>query len=166
MPEELGQTIPLFPVKDAVGVHDGEFSTRVAHVKLFNQYNGYRFYVTNWVPETGQCLGLVTHGSELRIATWDLDALANQTVMPGLMAVERDLYWDPKPIADVVKCETWGWEPEANSQAAAGDTELQNRPPDFVYTEDEALAETQVSECCGGTYRQCIASGCQCSCHR
>ena len=49
--------------------------------------------------------------------------------------------------------------------------EATEREPDFVYTEEQAMAETQSMEGQPGhlagctTYAACMASDCRCSCH-
>ena len=55
MTKELGDTIPPLYANDGADDPDGV----VARVKLFSPYNGWRWYITEWDPETGLCFGLV-----------------------------------------------------------------------------------------------------------
>ena len=70
----------------------------VARVKLFSPYTGWRWYITEWDAETGLCFGLV-EGFETELGYFDLTELAGVTVFGGVPAVERDLYWEPRPSA-------------------------------------------------------------------
>ena len=55
MTSELADTIPPLYANDGADDRDGV----VARVKLFSPYNGWRWYITEWDPETGLCFGLV-----------------------------------------------------------------------------------------------------------
>ena len=81
MTKELGDTIP-------------------APAKLFCPYNGWRWYITEWEPETGLCFGLV-EGFEVELGYFDLTELAEATVFGTVPAVERDLYWQPTTIGEI-----------------------------------------------------------------
>ena len=55
MTKELGDTIPPLYANDGADDPDAV----VARVKLFSPYTGWRWYITEWDPETGLCFGLV-----------------------------------------------------------------------------------------------------------
>ena len=55
MTRELADTIPPLYANDGADDPDAV----VARVKLFSPYNGWRWYITEWDPETGLCFGLV-----------------------------------------------------------------------------------------------------------
>ena len=96
MTKEIGQKMP------ALGAHEDveDYDTVRAPVKLFSPYSGWRWYVTEWDAETGTCFGLV-EGFETELGYFDLTELAETTVLGGVPAVERDLYWEPMPIGEI-----------------------------------------------------------------
>ena len=70
-------------------------------MKLFSPYNGWRWYITEWDPETGLCFGLV-EGFEIRTRILrPLTELAEVTVFGSVPAVERDLYWEPMTLGEI-----------------------------------------------------------------
>ena len=96
MTKELGQKIPALYANENVADTDSVIAT----AKLFSPYNGWRWYVTEWDAETGQCFGLV-EGFETELGYFDLTELAETTVFGGVPAVERDLYWKPKTLGEI-----------------------------------------------------------------
>ncbi len=96
MTKELGEKIP------ALGAHEDveDYDTVRAPAKLFSPYSGWRWYITEWNAETGLCFGLV-EGFETELGYFDLTELAETTVLGGVPAVERDLYWEPMPVGEV-----------------------------------------------------------------
>ena len=96
MTKELGDTIPvLYANEDAQ-----DYDAVLAPAKLFSAYSGWRWYVTEWDPETGLCFGLV-EGFEVEVGYFDLTELAEATVFGCVPAVERDLYWQPMTIGEI-----------------------------------------------------------------
>ena len=69
-------------------------------MKLFSPYSGWRWYITEWDPDTGLCFGLV-EGFEMELGYFDLTELAEATVLGSVSAVERDLYWEPKALEEI-----------------------------------------------------------------
>ena len=63
-------------------------------------HTGWRWFITEWDPETGLCFGLV-EGFEAEIGYFDLTELAEATVFGSVPAVERDLYWKPMTIGEI-----------------------------------------------------------------
>ena len=96
MTKELADTIPPLYANDGADNPDSV----IARVKLFSPYNGWRWYITEWDAETGECFGLV-EGFETELGYFDLTELAETTVFGGIPAIERDLYWTPKTIGEI-----------------------------------------------------------------
>ena len=96
MTNELADTIPPLYANDGADDPDAV----VARVKLFSPYNGWRWYITEWDPETGLCFGLV-EGFETELGYFDLTELSEVTVFGGVPAVERDLYWQPQTLGEI-----------------------------------------------------------------
>ena len=96
MTKELGDKIPRIGANEDVN----DFDDVLAIAKLFSPYTGWRWYVTEWDPESGLCFGLV-QGFEAEIGYFDLTELAEATVLGSVPAVERDLYWEPKTIREI-----------------------------------------------------------------
>ena len=96
MTKELGNKIPKIGANDEVDDYDEV----LARAKLFSPYTGWRWYITEWDPETGLCFGLV-QGYEVELGYFDLTELAESTVLGNVPAVERDLYWEPKTIGEI-----------------------------------------------------------------
>ena len=96
MTKELGEKIPKLHANENVEDYDAV----VARVKLFSPYTGWRWFITEWDAETGECFGLV-EGFETELGYFALDELAEATVFGGVPAVERDLYWEPKTLGEI-----------------------------------------------------------------
>ncbi len=96
MTKELGETIPTLGANENVD----DFDDVLAPTRLFSPYTGWRWYITEWEPETGLCFGLV-EGFETEIGYSSLTELAEATVFGNVPAVERDLYWEPKTIGEI-----------------------------------------------------------------
>ena len=96
MTKELGDKIPAIGANENVEDHDDV----LAPAKLFSPYTGWRWYITEWDPETGLCFGLV-EGFETELGYFSLDELAEATVFGSVPAVERDLYWKPMTIGEI-----------------------------------------------------------------
>ena len=96
MTKEIGDTIPPLYANDGADDRDAV----VARVKLFSPYTGWRWYITEWDPETGLCFGLV-EGFETELGYFDLSELSEVTVFGSVPAVERDLYWEPMTLGEI-----------------------------------------------------------------
>ena len=96
MTKELGGTIPALYANE----HVADYDDVLAAAKLFSPYTGWRWFITEWDPETGTCFGLV-EGFETELGYFSLDELAEATVFGSVPAVERDLYWKPKTIGEI-----------------------------------------------------------------
>ena len=96
MTKELGDTIPALYANENVE----NFDDVLAAAKLFCPYADWTWYITEWDAETGLCFGLV-EGLETEIGYFELTEMAEATVLGGVPAVERDLYWKPKTIGEI-----------------------------------------------------------------
>ena len=96
MTKELGEKIPALRANENVADPDAV----LAPAKLFSPYTGWRWYITEWNAETGECFGLV-EGFETEWGYFDLTELAEVTVFGQVPAVERDLYWEPTTIGEI-----------------------------------------------------------------
>ena len=72
----------------------------VLRADVYSPYNGWRWYITEWDPETGLCFGLV-EGFETEMGYFDLTELSEVTVFGSVPAVERDLYWEPQTLGEI-----------------------------------------------------------------
>ena len=96
MTKDLGDKIPALGANENVEDNDDV----LAPAKLFSPYTGWRWYITEWEPETGTCFGLV-EGFEIELGYFSLTELAEATVFGSVPAVERDLYWEPKTLGEI-----------------------------------------------------------------
>ena len=96
MTKELGETIPPLYANDGADDPDAV----LARVKLFSPYANLTWYITEWDAETGRCFGLV-EGLETELGYFDLTEMAEATVLGGVPAVERDLYWKPQTLGEI-----------------------------------------------------------------
>ena len=96
MTREVGETIPALYANE----HIANYDDVLAPAKLFSPYTGWRWYITELDPETGTCFGLV-EGLETELGYFDLTEMSEVTVLGGVPAVERDLYWQPKTIGEI-----------------------------------------------------------------
>ena len=70
-------------------------------VKLFSIVSNWRWYVIEMDREEGLSFGWV-EGHEKELGYFHLDELANITFAGGVPAVERDLYWRPKKLGEIM----------------------------------------------------------------
>ena len=96
MTQKLADAIPALYASEKVADYDAV----IAHAKLFSPYSNWTWYITELDAETGQCFGLV-EGLEREIGYFDLTELAETTVLGGVPAVERDLYWQPRTLGEI-----------------------------------------------------------------
>ena len=96
MTKELGEKIPGLYANDGADDPDAV----LAHVKLFTPFSNWTWYITEWDAETGECFGLV-EGFETELGYFDLTEMAEATVLGGVPAVERDLYWKPTTLGEI-----------------------------------------------------------------
>ena len=71
----------------------------IAQVKFFAPWSNWTWWATEFCPETRTFFGLV-EGFERELGYFSLDELQEARGPFGL-GIERDLYWDPKPLKEV-----------------------------------------------------------------
>ncbi len=96
MTEKLADTI------SAIGATENarDYDDVLARAKLFSPFSNWTWFITEMDRETGQCFGLV-EGFETELGYFDLSELAETTVLGGVPAVERDLYWQPMTLGEI-----------------------------------------------------------------
>ena len=134
MTEKLADTIP------AIGSTDNarDYDAVLARAKLFSPYSNWTWYITELDRETGQCFGLV-EGLERELGYFDLTELAETTVLGGVPAVERDLYWQPMTLREIKGGSQDGSrriEETVGGESMTGETGLENAPADVVNVEE------------------------------
>lgn len=78
---------------------DGKGYEAMALVKFFSPYSNWTWYATEFDGED-TFFGLVD-GFEKELGYFSLKELESVTVFGGVPAVERDLYWTPRKLAEV-----------------------------------------------------------------
>ena len=96
MTRTLAAQIPPIGANDQVA----DLDAIIVPAKLFSPYTGWRWYIAEWDGRTGRCFGLV-QGFETELGSFDLTELSEATVLGGVPAVERDLYWTPKSLGRI-----------------------------------------------------------------
>ncbi len=96
MTERLAGAIPTIGATENAADYDDV----LARAKLFSPYSNWTWFITELDRETGQCFGLV-EGLEMELGYFDLTELAETTVLGGVPAVERDLYWQPITLGEI-----------------------------------------------------------------
>ena len=134
MTEKLADTIPVIGATENLADYDGV----LARAKLFSPYSNWTWYITEMDAETGQCFGLV-EGFEKEIGYFDLTELAETTVLGGVPAVERDLYWEPKTLGEIKGGSRDGspqGEEASGGVTMTGEMEREISPSDVVNVEE------------------------------
>ena len=98
MTREVGDTIPPL----YANAKNKNSDDAIALAKLFSPYSDWSWFITEWDPANGLCFGLVK-GFETEIGYFDLTELSEATVLGGVPAVERDLYWKTGTIGEIRK---------------------------------------------------------------
>lgn len=78
---------------------DGKGWDAIAQVKFFTPTSSWTWWATEYDPETRTFFGLV-EGFERELGYFSLDEL-QEVRGPFGLGVERDLYWNPKPLKEV-----------------------------------------------------------------
>jgi len=84
---------------------DGQLGAAVAHVKLFAPDSSWTWYLTEYDPAECLAFGLVV-GHEVELGYIAIDELEGVRGPLGL-PIERDLYWRPRPLAELPECPDW-----------------------------------------------------------
>ncbi len=93
MTKEIERRLP------ALYSQDGKGDEALVQVKFFTPDSNWTWYATEFDPETRTFFGLVD-GFEKELGYFTLDELEGATGPLGL-AIERDMYWEPKPLGQV-----------------------------------------------------------------
>ena len=134
MTEKLADTIPAIGATDNARDYDGV----PARAKLFSPYSNWTWYITEMDRETGQCFGLV-EGLETELGYFDLDELAETTVLGGVPAVERDLYWQPMTLGEIKgrsRRDSPRCDEAVEGETMTDETSMENHSPDVVNVEE------------------------------
>ena len=127
MTEKLADTIPALGATE----NTADYDEVLALAKLFSPYSNWTWYITEMDRETGQCFGLV-EGFEKEIGYFDLTELAETTVLGGVPAVERDLYWQPVTLGEI---KNWSRDGSRRIEET-GETGGETAPADVVNVEE------------------------------
>ena len=141
MTKKLADTIPAIYANQNVADYD----TVLAHAKLFSPYSQWTWFITEMDAETGQCFGLV-EGFEKEIGYFDLTELAETTVLGGVPAVERDLYWEPRTLGEIKSGFPGGsplGEQERQGDETTDETGAGKQSPDVVDAEEFLFGAAQ-----------------------
>ena len=102
MSKSLGKKIP------SLGTYANSSREQVREVpptaKLFTPMSNWTWYIMEWDAETGRCFGLA-QGAEQEFGNFHLDELSEATAFGGVLLVERDCYWNPETIGEIM--ESW-----------------------------------------------------------
>ena len=134
MTKKLAETIPAIYANE----HVADYDTVLAHAKLFSPYSQWRWFITEMDAGTGQCFGLV-EGLERELGYFDLTELAETTVLGGVPAVERDLYWQAKTLGEIKNGshgDSADKEGIREGDNMNGDTGTEGHPSDVVNVEE------------------------------
>jgi hypothetical protein len=71
------------------------------HVKFFSPWTGWTWYATEYDPVERRFFGYIK-GDYPEYGYFSLDELESVEMMPGVPAVERDMYWNWKTTIDKV----------------------------------------------------------------
>ena len=98
LPEEVQAEIPKLKGRK------GEESEWVPNAKLFTPYADWRWYILEFDPVSGDGFALV-HGHEMEFGYFNINdmAEAQDSRVPGLMLIERDMYWTPRPVKQIIE---------------------------------------------------------------
>ena len=127
MTEKLADTIPAIGATENAADYDDV----TARAKLFSPYSNWTWFITEMDRQTGQCFGLV-EGLETELGYFDLTELAETTVLGGVPAVERDLYWQPMTLGEIKN----GSRDGSRRIEETGETGREISPADVVNVEE------------------------------
>lgn len=92
----IAQTLP--------GLYETEetpLADKMVHVKFFSPYNGWTWYGVEYDPMTKTFFGLV-QGFDDEWGYFDLDAFQILNKKKGFPVIERDMYFTPGTVKDLV----------------------------------------------------------------
>jgi hypothetical protein len=80
---------------------EGQGEDKLVHVKFFSFFNGWTWYAVEYDPIEQLFYGLV-HGFEKEWGYFSLKEFEDINKSKGFAVIERDLYFDPTPVKDLV----------------------------------------------------------------
>ena len=83
----------------ALYAQDGKGLDAIVHVKFFTPYSNYTWYATEFDPEERRFFGYVI-GQDKEMGYFMLNELESLEGPGGTQGVERDMYFDPKPLKE------------------------------------------------------------------
>lgn len=97
LPEEIQEKIPHLSAKMP------NYDDVTPVVKFFTPMGSWTWYVMAWDPEDQRMFGLVD-GLEPEFGMFDLNEMATlkHERLDDLMLIERDMYWTPKTIGEIM----------------------------------------------------------------
>lgn len=72
----------------------------IVHVKFFDPFGSWSWYGIEYNPKTRVFFGLVD-GFEQELGSFSLDELESLKIMGNHPRIERDMYFEPKPLSEV-----------------------------------------------------------------
>ena len=92
LPDDVAKRLPLLYSQEEQG------DNAIAVVKFFAPCTNWTWYASEYSPEKRLFFGVVV-GHEREFGYFSLDEL-EATRGPGDLTIERDLYWQPKPLKE------------------------------------------------------------------
>lgn len=92
LPQEIAERLPPLYSQEEEG------ENAIAHVKFFTPWSGWTWYASEYTPTERLFFGVVV-GHERELGYFSLDEI-EAIRGPGGLAIERDLYWTPKPLKE------------------------------------------------------------------
>ena len=94
LPQDLREKLPVLYSQESLGLE------AVALVKFFTPRSNWTWYVTEF-DQVDTCFGLV-NGFELELGYFSLSELDSVRDASRMPAIERDLYYAPKTLAQLI----------------------------------------------------------------
>lgn len=92
MPRYIAETVPALYATE-------EEDDPIARARLFSYLSGWTWLVTEYDPESGDAFGLV-RGFEEEWGYFSIREMEELNRSRGFNAIERDLYFEPKPVSE------------------------------------------------------------------
>ena len=92
LPQEIAERLPPLYSQEEQG------ENAIAIVKFFTPWTGWTWYASEYDPAERRCFGVIV-GQEREYGYFCLDEI-EAIRGPGGLTIERDLYWQPKPLKE------------------------------------------------------------------
>lgn len=93
--QEIRKRLPALYTTEEIPLEE-----KVAQVKFFSPYNGWRWYAVEFDGE--DIFWGYVEGWEKEWGTFSLSELADTTVFGGVPAIERDCFFTPQKVGDIL----------------------------------------------------------------